>query len=492
MSNPWKDPSVAQQQRALVDHQLAEKPWPPHFTALAEAVRATQCPGEILEVGCASGYGREILDRAGIEYRRFDGIDISPEAIRIANERYPESQWIAGEFGAATVMEKPVADVVVDGCALMHVDDWRAHITALCKASRRWVVLHRVPCGDDETQRIHTQGYGQTFPAWFFDREDIAATMQASGFQLVSSIAADGESRTLTFAKSRHFCSYADGAYLGRLKALHASMVRHCGPFELHVLAWKSDDESTAVATWCDENGIDCVTGRDFLDAHPELELDKLPGPRRSYVEHMYTCGPRFVADVMDRTGEPCAFADADLYAFSSPEPFFAEAGGAPAAFVGHNFAPASRGTPGPTVESHAGPFGALNVGLMVFNDQRVAERWSDLVRGWCFSRCELVGDRWQYADQKFLEQLCDEFPACVVIKNEAAMVGPWNVNARSLDLRDGVPYFGNRPIGFYHFSALQMGQHGQWSPTRPEYRISERVVSILYSGYVREIDGPF
>jgi hypothetical protein len=262
-------------------------------------------------------------------------------------------------------------------------------------------------------------------------------------------------------------------------------MMRHCGPFHLDVLAWDQE-----VADWCDKTvGVVAVEVDRFLLDHEDLALHRLPGLRRTRTEHMYTLGPAFLAATMRKYGESCSYVDADLYAFSSAEPFFAEAGGAPAAFVGHNFAPASRGCPGPTVESHATPFGSLNVGLMVFNDVRVAQRWADLVKGWCFDRCELVNGRWQFADQKYLEQLCDEFPGCVVIRNEAAMVGPWNVNALALWVKDGVPHFGGRPIGFFHFSALQLGPHGQWSPSRPEYQISEHAVNTVYVPYLRALE---
>jgi SAM-dependent methyltransferase len=489
MTNPWTRPEVAQQQRALVDLQLAEKPWPIHFSALVEAIRATNCPGEILEVGCASGYGREILDRAGVEYKSYAGLDISPAAILLAKERYPESTWVSGEFP----VWQPAArvDVVVDGCALMHVDAWRAHLTALCAASRRWVVLHRVPVGDDETQRCQTSGYGQTFPAWFFDREDVIATMEASGFKLVSSINADGESKTLTFAKPRHWVSYCDSAYLPRLKALYASMVRHCGPFDLHVLAW--DD---GVADWCAANNVESESIDGFLGERKDLQIENLPGPRRTRVEHMWTVGPAWINRTMNETGKPVTYVDADVMFFSSPEPVFAEIGGARAALVPHGFAEASRGLPGPTRQTHE-VFGRFNVGIVYIARRVSADVWAEECRCWCYDRLEqaphdpppvdLPFDGILYGDQKYF----DAWPgigAAHVVQHPGACAGPWQIHTRALDVRDGVIHFGNRPLVSYHFSGYREGPHGQEQLTRPEYALNERQAELIYTPYVRAL----
>ncbi len=485
MTNPWLDPLVAQQQRALVDRQLAEKPWPPHFQALASAVRATQCPGDILLIGAGIGHEREVLDRAGVEYRSFAGVDISPQAIALARERYPESQWETCEESDDLADCK--ADVVIDGCALMHVEDWRAHLAALCRASRRWMILHRVPVmygsylGGARSQP--TQGYGHEFPAHEFVFDDLCAEMKACGFALTNNLSADGNSRTLVFAKTRHWATYCDSAYLPRLKALHASMVRHCGPFELHVLAW--DD---GVANWCTENDFPHQHVDSFFAKHPELGFGELPGPPRTKVELMWTAGPRWIADVMERTGEPVTYCDSDVMLFSSPEPVFAEIGGAPAAVVPHGFASASQGLPGPTWQTHQ-VFGEFNVNFVYAADAHFPKMWAKQTREWCYDRVEQVtNEDWtlKYGDQKYLEKWREG--GAHVIRHPGAAPGPWCVHTRALDVRDGVIHFGNRPLIAYHFSGYREGPHGIEQLSRPEYAISERQGEIIYTPYIRAL----
>lgn len=496
--NPWLAPGVAEKQRALADEQLQQSPLPIQFRALAEAVRFTNCPGEVWEVGCASGYNREALDRQGVLYRSYGGNDVSPAAVMVARERYPESTWFAGPLHSYRPQYVGIladADIVIDGCALMHADDWKAHLADLCARSRRWVILHRVPLAS-ETKPAETSGYGQTFGAWMIGAIDIMREMRQRSFPLQSSVTADGDSETLTFAKPRIYATYCDSNYLGRLKSLHASMLRHCGPFELHVLAWDA-----AVLKWAETAmGVKCLDAETLVIAG---DLESLPGPKRTLVELMWTAGPAWIAAVMDETKQPVTYVDADIMFHSSPEPVFAEIGGAPAAVFPHGFARLSQGLPGPTVESHE-VFGKYNVGLVYIADRTIAEEWAAQCREWCYDRVEdfgklptaegfftqvpIVDRARRYGDQKYL----DDWPvkhAAHIVQHPGAELGPWAVHTRALDVRDGVIHFGNRPLVAFHYSSYLELPEGRLQYTRPEYRLTARQQDIIYGPYVKEME---
>lgn len=483
--NNWLAPGVAEAQRALADEQLQQSPLPVQFRALADAVRFTQCPGDLWEVGAGSGYNREALDRQGVAYRSYGGNDTSPAAIKIARARYPESRWLIGDALEAMRNGEPFkVDVALDGCALMHVADWKQHLADLCARSRRWVILHRVPIAD-ETARTKTHGYNQEFEAWSFAASDILVAMRIQGFELHQMFEADGGVTTV-FARPRIFCTYADSAYLGRLKALHASMKRHCGPFELHVLAWDGE-----VAKWCESAGVPFALTTNF-------QTD-FPGAPRSRVEKMWTVGPAWIADVMKRTGQPVTYVDADVMFHSSPEPVFAETGGAPAAVFPHGFARAAQGLPGPTVESHE-VFGKYNVGLVYIADPAIAEEWAAQCREWCYDRVELAQAQNSFRgeitsparDARYGDQLyLDRWPAkhgAHVVQHPGAQLGPWAVHTRSLDVRDGVIHFGGRPLVAFHYSAYRELPDGHTVLTRPEYRVTDRQGDIIYGPYIDEL----
>lgn len=467
-ANPWNDPAVAAQQRAIVDKQLEECPWPAHFTALAEAVRATNCPGDVLEVGAASGYGREILDRAGVPYRSFVGYDVSAPAIDIARERCPESTWVLCDDSPG--LGACVADVVIDGCTLMHAEDWRGHLAALCGASRRWLVLHRIPLGE-RTVRDDTEGYGKRFPAWRFGENEVIAEMASNEFVPVGPrIEADGGSATLTFARPRYWATYFDAAYLPRARVMWESLQRHGGPVVLEALCW--DDEAHAKAR---EAGM-------VAHRPGSWETAALPGSPRSRVERMWTCGSRFLSVVARMINAPVTYVDADVMFHSSPEPLFGEWGGAAAGIIPHGFAPAKLGLPGPTLESHR-VFGKYNVGI-VHVTQPVAEDWADKCREWCYDAV----DRGRYGDQAYLDLWPVTFDA-IATEHPGACLGPWAVHTRALDVRDGVIHFGNKPLIAYHYSALKLLPHGDGQLTRPEYALTRRQEHILYAPYLRALE---
>jgi hypothetical protein len=492
-TNEWADPSIARAQRELVDQQIDRAPqeWPPHFRAIADAIRETQCPGDLLEIGSGVGHGREILDRAGIAYRRYEGVDLSPEAVALAKQRYPESEWVVGNVGPDRL--KPMGwDTVIDGSAVLHVEEWQIHLARLCEASRRWVILHRIPAAksNPSTSLSSTKGYGHTFDAWVFKRSDVVEEMQRRGFEFVSEHPADGDSVTMTFARPRIWVTYADGRYLQRLKALYASMKRHCGPFRLHVLAW--DDEAFLWANDSVDGVASCLHSDHFLADYPEMNRSALPGKPRSRAEHMWTVGPAWVAHVMRETGQPVMYIDADCFLHSSPEPVFAEIGSAPAAVFPHNFARYAQRLPGPTVESHH-IFGAFNVGLVFVADRRFAEDWAEMCRQWCYDYVQEIAPppdrKFRYGDQKYLEVLAEKYGAHVV-QHPGGCAGPWGIHTRALDVRDGVIHFGGRPLVAYHYSQFQLVEGGGMVASRPEYLVSLRQEAILYAPYAVALEG--
>jgi len=224
--NPWCSPDIAQQMRANVDRQLAEVPWPVHFTAYADAAW-TASYISVLEVGCGVGHGYEILERRDDDRdaRRFTGLDISEHAIALARERYPDAHW---EVGTVDVLPAfgVTYDVVIDGSCVLHVEAWREHLAALCAASRDAVILHRIPMQSEmykdlpsdarpygpnvsaerdrcaKTEPITTSGYGCTFQAWRFAVGEVRTEMSRHGFRHTETRKADGDSLTLTFRKA--------------------------------------------------------------------------------------------------------------------------------------------------------------------------------------------------------------------------------------------------------------------------------------------------
>src|SRR6476619_1938040 len=185
----------------------------------------------------------------------------------------------------------------------------------------------------------------------------------------------------------RHWTTVCDANYLPRLRALHASMRRHGSPFLLHVLAW---DEATAQSA---ETlvGVEVTTLAEFLWRHADLALAQLPGPERKTAEHMWTCRPRFFADIIEATAGPVTQVDADMWFFSSPAQMFVAIGAAPAAVCPHRIPLAAADLPGPTLETHA-QYGTYNAGLVYVANVAIAARWAEQCRRRCLDTPPLIG----------------------------------------------------------------------------------------------------
>lgn len=205
MTNPWLSADIAQQMRENVDRQLKERPWPIHFTVYADAVSSALDSIDksrhvsVSENGCGVGHGAAILASRNVLIDGFTGIDVNPGAIEIARELYPGCKWIVSGNNYVG------AEICVDGSCVLHVDDWRAHLKALCAAARDALILHRIPIISNHapTRRSSTFGYGREFPSWEFSLGDVVREMTSHGFTHTETRKADGDSLTLTFREGR-------------------------------------------------------------------------------------------------------------------------------------------------------------------------------------------------------------------------------------------------------------------------------------------------
>lgn len=210
--NPWTDAAIAEEMAQNVQRQLAEVPWPVHFTAYSDAVRAMSNErdgqGEkiwksVLEIGCGTGHGVAILKSARVDYDGFSGIDINEHAISVARQLYRDCLWYCADASTLATFEK--RDIVIDGSLVLHVDDWRTHLAALCAVSKDAVILHRLPIhvGNQNapTGVMETHGYGRTFKAWRFDAAQVQGEMAKHGFRSTEARMAHGDSATITFRR---------------------------------------------------------------------------------------------------------------------------------------------------------------------------------------------------------------------------------------------------------------------------------------------------
>ena len=161
----WEQDDVAERQEAAYRDLLAGMRRGQARIDLAVAATAVAACGleapTLLEVGCASGYYKEVFDHLLGGRVRYTGIDRSATLIGLARRQRPGTP-----FEIADATRLPVADASVDivfnGVALMHIVDYEAAIAESRRVAKRFVIFHTVPVLHNRPTTYLTKlAYGQ-------------------------------------------------------------------------------------------------------------------------------------------------------------------------------------------------------------------------------------------------------------------------------------------------------------------------------------------
>ncbi len=165
----WQDPDVPRQQRALADGDLEDMRTgnpPAEFAVFGEVMRDILRPGDqILDVGCASGYYRMVLDHyCGESAANYVGVDFSEAMLEEARCRCPNDSFLQAD-ARSIPLPSDSCDVVFSSAMLEHIPDYEPALDEIFRLARRHVVLHRTwMAPEGETTTAVDRGYaGQEF-----------------------------------------------------------------------------------------------------------------------------------------------------------------------------------------------------------------------------------------------------------------------------------------------------------------------------------------
>ena len=82
---------------------------PQIFKLCSDALNAIPgtAPLSLLEVGCASGYYTEVIDKLAPRPFHYTGVDFSEEMIRLAKQYYPESRFLVADARVLPFLRPP-------------------------------------------------------------------------------------------------------------------------------------------------------------------------------------------------------------------------------------------------------------------------------------------------------------------------------------------------------------------------------------------------
>lgn len=121
-------PEVMDQRDSVLAEHLARYRW------AAELVRERYPRCTVLDIPCGAGYGSAMLAQLP-NVSRVTGVDIDPETVEYARDRYGYLDPLRFEVGNLELPQEP-ADVVVCFEGIEHVADQRAAARSLCGALR--------------------------------------------------------------------------------------------------------------------------------------------------------------------------------------------------------------------------------------------------------------------------------------------------------------------------------------------------------------------
>jgi hypothetical protein len=276
----------------------------------------------------------------------------------------------------------------------------------------------------------------------------------------------------------RHYCTAFDRHYAVRGLTLYRSLQQHAAPFTLWVLC--HDDFTCDLLTTLDLPEVRAVPISDLERSDPALAAARRT---RSRIEYYFTCTPAWPLYILEQNPNVASvtYLDADLFFYAAPDPIFDEMSDAPALIVPHRF---------PAEAQWKEKYGIFNVGLLSFrNDEggRACLRWwHERCLEWCHDRL----DNGRYADQKYLDEWPERFPAVHILKHPGAGLGPWNWMAYDIRIAANSATVEGLPLVFYHFHGLRIFHRKFYDPG---VRFAERLPGVLrrwlYGGYVAALD---
>jgi SAM-dependent methyltransferase len=191
LRNSWQDNTLPKRQRELVDQQLCQYRSGARvdvFDVFVDSVRALPdlaLGASLLEVGCSSGFYSEVVEVAKLPVE-YSGCDYSESFIGLATEKYPAVAF-AVEDATALHYADSSFDIVVSGCCLLHIPDYKKGVAETARVARLYAIFHRTPVvwGQPE-QWYRKQAYGVETVEIHFNESEFLALLGNNGLELIA------------------------------------------------------------------------------------------------------------------------------------------------------------------------------------------------------------------------------------------------------------------------------------------------------------------
>lgn len=199
LADAWKDPSIPQRQwdaiageRKLVSEGRAREVAP--YRAMDECLHAIAKVGglpigaDILEIGASSGFYSRVIESMGWEIN-YIGLDYSQSFKDFAEKVHPDIPYHIGDVTNLENINTNKYDIVISGCCLLHIPDWRAAMRETVRVARDYVIFHRTPLVDNRgTFTFEKEAYGVKCQETWFNRMEFMMIVADLGLEVIKEV----------------------------------------------------------------------------------------------------------------------------------------------------------------------------------------------------------------------------------------------------------------------------------------------------------------
>lgn len=264
-----------------------------------------------------------------------------------------------------------------------------------------------------------------------------------------------------------NFCTIFDVNYLSKGLAMIQSLRRNSPDAIIHVLAMDDECDSALMRFGM----ANFVYSMDAFEAARQVETLR---KTRTHQEFCWSCGAIFT-DYIGALLDEITYIDADCFFFSDPQIVFDEIGEKSIAITPHRFAAKD--------EARLLPNGKYAVQWVTFKGEvgrRALSKWAGQVREWCFYRHE----DGKFADQKYLDTWCDDYPGEVCeIRNPGVGLAPWNIARYDILRIDDRITVDLQPVVMYHFHEYLHGKR------LTNWKLRDSDKELIYRPYAEAIE---
>lgn len=279
-------------------------------------------------------------------------------------------------------------------------------------------------------------------------------------------------------------CTLFNSNYLDKGLTMYESIDRYTHDFILYVLCL--DDRCYEIIT-------DLNLPRFIPIKLSDYETDELifAKSNRSFGEYCWTNSACFTDYIMNTYNpEYCAYIDSDLYFYDDVNVVMKEMQerNVSVMITGHRFNWYDR----KEMEWRVGKY------CVEFNTFKNDENGRFLLATWkrqCIEYCKCDGDGIHWADQKYMDNWCDDYQYCVETENLGMGIAPWNIAQYKMLIKDE-----HGPVRvmcrgeehktlFYHFQNLSyIDECSANSHTGGYWNIDNSLVYSIYIPYMKHI----